>query len=217
MNPLLQPSLVTHHFLNTLGICCPWFCSRYYFHSVFSTWTSLAEIWLDTLSPSNIFKNSLIPHINVFSLWPQVLQYIMGTFNHKKWQLKTVCGRIFLSGLAFWHIKHYKWPRLFHFCVRSVLLIKFWIFLKYETKSISCHFSTVCVHAKSLQSCPTLWAPIDCSPPDSSVLGILQARILEWVAFSSSEGFSGPRDQTCNSCSSGQADSFTAELPGKPH
>ena len=37
--------------------------------------------------------------------------------------------------------------------------------------------------AKSLQSCPTLCDPIDGSPPGSSVPGILQARILEWVAI----------------------------------
>ena len=38
--------------------------------------------------------------------------------------------------------------------------------------------------AKSLQSCPTLWDPIDGSPPDSPIPGILQARTLEWVAIS---------------------------------
>ena len=38
--------------------------------------------------------------------------------------------------------------------------------------------------AKSLQSCPTLCDPIDGSPPGSSIPGILQARILEWVAIS---------------------------------
>ena len=37
------------------------------------------------------------------------------------------------------------------------------------------------LHAKSLQSCPTLFNPMDCSPPGSSVHGILQARILELV------------------------------------
>ena len=41
-----------------------------------------------------------------------------------------------------------------------------------------------CVHAKSLQSCPTLCDPIDGSPPGSSVHRILLARILEWVAIS---------------------------------
>ena len=38
--------------------------------------------------------------------------------------------------------------------------------------------------AKSLQSCPTLFDPIDGSPPGSAVPGILQARTLEWVAIS---------------------------------
>ena len=38
--------------------------------------------------------------------------------------------------------------------------------------------------AKSLQSCPTLYDPIDGSPPGSTVPGILQARTLEWVAIS---------------------------------
>ena len=36
--------------------------------------------------------------------------------------------------------------------------------------------------AKSLRLCPTLWDPIDSSPPGSPVPGILQARTLEWVA-----------------------------------
>ena len=40
------------------------------------------------------------------------------------------------------------------------------------------------MHAKSLQSCPTLCDPMDSSPPGSSVHGILQLRILEWVAIS---------------------------------
>ena len=39
------------------------------------------------------------------------------------------------------------------------------------------------VHAKLLQSCPSLCNPVDCRPPGSSVHGILQARILEWVAM----------------------------------
>ena len=42
--------------------------------------------------------------------------------------------------------------------------------------------------AKLLQLCPTLCYPMDCSPPGSSVHGILQARILEWVAMTSFRG-----------------------------
>ena len=50
------------------------------------------------------------------------------------------------------------------------------------------------------KSCLTLCDPMDCSLPGSSVLGILQARILEWVAISSSRGSSPPRDRTRISC-----------------
>ena len=46
------------------------------------------------------------------------------------------------------------------------------------------------------QSCLTLWEAMDCSPPSSTVCGILQARILERVATPSSRGSSQPRDQT---------------------
>ena len=51
--------------------------------------------------------------------------------------------------------------------------------------------------AQSLQSCLTLCNPMDYSLPDSSVHGILQARILEWAAMPSPRGSSLPRDQTC--------------------
>ena len=54
------------------------------------------------------------------------------------------------------------------------------------------------------QSCPTLCDPVDCSPPGSSVHGILQERALEWVAFPFSRGSSRPRDQTQVSCIAGR-------------
>ena len=56
--------------------------------------------------------------------------------------------------------------------------------------------SSVCLWAKSLQLCLTICDPMDCSLPGSSVHGILQARILEWVVISFSRG-SPPRDWTC--------------------
>ena len=46
--------------------------------------------------------------------------------------------------------------------------------------------------------------PMDYSPPDSSVHGVSQARILEWVAISFSRGSSKPRDQTCITCTGRQ-------------
>ena len=50
------------------------------------------------------------------------------------------------------------------------------------------------------QSYPTLWYPMDCSPPGSSIHGIFQARVLEWVAISFSRGSSPPRNRTWVSC-----------------
>ena len=76
---------------------------------------------------------------------------------------------------------------------------------------------SACVVSQSLQSCPTLCNPVDCSPPGFSVHAILQARILEWVAMPSSRGPSRPRVQThlsCLSCIPGTF--FTTEPPGKP-
>ena len=82
-----------------------------------------------------------------------------------------------------------------------------------------CHLKSkvrmrVCVHAQSLQSCPTLCSPMDCSLPGCSIHRILQARILEWVAKPFSRGSSWPRDQTRISCTAGRF--LTADPPGKP-
>ena len=52
------------------------------------------------------------------------------------------------------------------------------------------------------KSCPILCDPMGCGPPGSPVHRILQARILEWVAISSSRRSSWPRDSTCVSCGS---------------
>ena len=63
------------------------------------------------------------------------------------------------------------WERLYLFC------------------HCSFHFSTAAAAAKLLQSCPTQCDPIDGSPPGSDVPGIFQARTLEWVAISFSNGW----------------------------
>ena len=52
------------------------------------------------------------------------------------------------------------------------------------------------VQVSGSQSCPTFCNPTDCDPPGSSVQGILQARILDWVAIPFSRGSSRPWDQT---------------------
>ena len=56
-----------------------------------------------------------------------------------------------------------------------------------KNTGVGCHFLLQCMKVKSesevTQSCPTLSDPMDCSPPDSSVHGIFQARVLEWGAI----------------------------------
>ena len=81
--------------------------------------------------------------------------------------------------------------------------------LPVELKLLS---SVVCVLVT--QSCLTLCDPMDCSPPGSSVHGILQARILGWVAIPFSRGSSPPRDRTHVPCIAGRF--FTAEPLGNP-
>ena len=66
----------------------------------------------------------------------------------------------------------------------------------YRKRRISrCVCVCVCVCSVT-RSCPILCNPVDWSPPGSSVYGIFQARVLEWVAISFSRGSSRPRDQT---------------------
>ena len=62
-----------------------------------------------------------------------------------------------------------------------------------KNTGVDCHFLLQCRKVKSesevAQSCPTLRDPMDCSLPGSSVLGIFQARVLEWVAIAFSEKY----------------------------
>ena len=77
----------------------------------------------------------------------------------------------------------------------------------------SAQLSACCYCCLVTQLCPTPCDPMDCSPPGSSVQGILQARILEWVAISFSRGSSRPRDGTHISYLAGRF--FTTEPPEK--
>ena len=69
-----------------------------------------------------------------------------------------------------------------------------------KNTGVGCHFLLQCMKVKSesevTQSHLTLSDPMDCSLPGSSIHGVFQAGVLEWVAISSSRGSSQPRDQT---------------------
>ena len=88
-----------------------------------------------------------------------------------------------------------------------------------KNTGVGCHFLLQCMKVKSesevAQSCPSPSDPMDCSPPGSSVHGIFQASVLEWVVMPSSSGSSQPRDRTHVSCMAGRF--FTAEPPGEAH
>ena len=74
------------------------------------------------------------------------------------------------------------------------------------------------MHAKSPQLCQTLGDLLECSPPGSSIHGVLQARILKWVGMPSSRGSSWPRNGTSVFCLlHWQAGSWPLAPPGKPH
>ena len=74
--------------------------------------------------------------------------------------------------------------------------------------------NSMCVCVWVTKACLTLCDPMNCSPLTSSVHGILQARMLKWVAVPCSGGPSQPRDRTQVSCTAGRFLTFWAT--GKP-
>ena len=84
-------------------------------------------------------------------------------------------------------------PSICHEVMGSdTMILVFWMLRKASLFTLFFHFHQrlfAAVAAKLLQSCPTLCDPIDGSPPGSPVPGILQARILEWVAISFSNAW----------------------------
>ena len=103
---------------------------------------------------------------------------------------------------------------LFLFSISSWFSLEKW----YLSKNLSIssrlsHFIGVWLLVKVAQLYPILGDSVDCNLPGSSVHGIFQAGVLEWLAVSVSTGSSQPRDRTPFS---GIAYSLQSELPGKP-
>ena len=88
-----------------------------------------------------------------------------------------------------------------------------------KNSEVGCHFLLQCIKLKSesevAQSCPTPSNPMDCSPPGSSVHGISQGRILEWVAIFFSRGSSQFRIEPVSPAL--QVDSLPLSHLGIPH
>ena len=91
--------------------------------------------------------------------------------------------------------------------------------LQPKTTFVFSYFKVIygCLCEKSLQSCPTLWDPIDCSLPGSSVHGILQGRTLEWVAIPSPGDLPDPGIKPMSPASPAlREDSLPLSLLGSP-
>ena len=102
----------------------------------------------------------------------------------------------------FWEINEIMVRKLFVNCNKVWTIVSCCWYYDYCLQRPS-NNDIACLCAKLLQSCLALWDPMDCSPPGSSVHGILQASILECVAMPSSMGSSWPGDWTQVSCIAG--------------
>ena len=92
-----------------------------------------------------------------------------------------------------------------------------WESVLLRIQKLSKYSEDVCVHVRTSEvtlSCPTLCDLMDCSLPGSSIHGIFQARVLEWVTISFSRGSSPPRDQTQVSRIAGRCFTFWATRGG---
>ena len=114
--------------------------------------------------------------------------------------MSSALAGVFFTTSAIWEAIYINFHIIFHNSVLQVL------------NTVPC--AIYIVHGCSVpKSCPTLCDPMDCGLPGSSIHGISQTRILEWVAISFSRGSSRSRDRMHVSCITGRF--FTTEPPGK--
>ena len=168
----------TPHLFSQLPLSCPyvWLYGR----------SIRIIVWLYSCESGNLKEGPdwalLLFFFNIDLAVPG-LSYSIGLSSLKKWKWKWSCSVVSASVWSHW------W--------QPTRLPRPWDSPGKNT-GVGCHFLLQCMKVKSeiAQSCPTLCDLVDCSPPGSSVHGILQARILEWVAISFSRGSSQPRDWT---------------------
>ena len=112
--------------------------------------------------------------------------------------ISSACSNVFFGNIYYSYVES---PFSFISAARK---IRYFSYFLTHTPSGALTLS-VCRCCLVTQPCLTLPPPhTNCSPPDASVHGIFQARILAWVAISFSRGSSGPRDWTCVSCLAGR-------------
>ena len=117
--------------------------------------------------------------ISAFSQYPQILRYPYSLQNHG-WLLSMDSIEYYQGNII--HQLSHIYPNLF--------MCKYMQIITHHSQNQN----TLKLKVLVTQLCPTLCDPMDCSPPASSVQGILQAKILEWVVISFSRGSSHLRD-----------------------
>ena len=172
-----------------------------------------------------LLEIAIILHFWVFRNWQRIYVKGWGVGGSAWWVLRMNCmdwGKQ-SSGLC-WNHYPYKpiflclatwidllWSHQFFFsktdCLSKLIYVNFQLCLSFIPR-------VLCVYVLVSQSCLTLCDSMDCSPPGSSVHGILQARILEWVAIPFSRGSSWPMDWTQVFCTA--RDSLLPEPQGSP-
>ena len=163
---------------NHLILCCPLLLLPSIFPSirVFSSESALRMRWPNYWSFSfNISPSNEHPGLISFRMDPLDLLEVQGTLKSLLQQHSSKAS--ILQGSAFF-IVQLSHP---YMTIGKTIDLTRWTFVD---KVISLLFNMLTTAAKSLQSCLTLCNPIDGSPPGSPIPGILQVRILEWVAIS---------------------------------
>ena len=137
------------------------------------------------------FKSFIVSTLTY--LWFTLNSFCIGVQIHYFAYRYPIVSAPFVKKTTLCSLSKFNWPFVCFWTLNSVPLSYMFIFM------LSLLFLQLPCESKwseVTQSCPTLCNPMDCSLPGSSLHGILQARVLKWVASSFSRGSSQPRDQT---------------------
>ena len=172
--------------LHPFFFSCPtsWHVGSYFT----SQWSKLGPLQWKAQSPNHWTAREFLCSILDWITWlGSLVTCIFFFLNHKKIIL------IFYSYMSYHSYIQWKYFKLFTLWMqlRLSILVIYW-----KTNMWKVHYNSMLSHFSCVWLFATLWTV--CSLPGSLVHGLLQARIMEWVAMPSSRGSSEPRDQTCN-------------------